>query len=127
MKKTERLWLYLFVATFAVELVLVALWLELTSLPMTVPVGLMARLALIFPVVPFSCLQMFLCRSGKGKWVRCAPLLVIGAAAFACVAEFFMAGGWDSLGWLIMLLLCIAPAVGCSLGFLVHWIIQNRK
>ncbi len=127
MKKTKRLWLYLFVVTFVVEIVLVVLWLELASLPMTVPVGVMARLALIFPVVPFFCLQMHLCRCGKGKWVRCAPLLVIGIAVLLCGMAFLISDGWDSLGWLIMLLMCIAPAVGCGLGFLAHWIVQKRN
>lgn len=43
-------------------------------------------------------------------------------AAVGCVA----ASGWDTLGYLILLLLCIGPALGCIIGIVADWLWRKR-
>ena len=66
--------------------------------------------AFYFPAVPFLFLQMLLCKAVKKKWVKFLPLLAVAIVAMVAAIGCATASGWDTLGYLILLLLCIGPA-----------------
>lgn len=72
--------------------------------------------AFYFPAVPFLFLQMLLCKAVQKKWVKFLPLLVVAIVAIVAAVGCVAASGWDTLGYLILLLLCIGPALGCIIG-----------
>ncbi len=104
--------------SFAVAVVLAAMWLEIIPDFMSIPLPVRGNIALIFPAVPFFLLQVFLCKTDrKIKW---RPLSVIAFVAAGCGIAFALSSGWDSLGWLILLIMCIAPTVGIVAGFVYY-------
>lgn len=82
--------------------------------------------AFYFPAVPFLFLQMLLCKAAKQKWVKFLPLLVVAIVAMVSALGCVTASGWDTLGYLILLLLCIGPALGCIIGFVADWLWRKR-
>ncbi len=119
--------------SFAVAVVLAAMWLEIIPDFMSIPLPVRGNVALIFPAVPFFLLQVFLCKtSEKIKW---RPMGIITFVAASCGIAFALSSGWDSLGWLILLIMCIAPAVGTVAGFVyyrfkghrVNFVIKGKK
>ncbi len=85
-----------------------------------------AWLLLTFHAVPAFCLQLLLCRRTR-RWIAALPgLAVIGVALWSAFAAFTVIG-WEYLGWLILLHLCIAPAAGCALAWAVYGICRLRK
>lgn len=85
-----------------------------------------AYLALSFFAIPVFCLQLLLCRR-KRRRVAAIPALVIVGAALLFAYGFFTATGWDTLGWGILLLVCIAPAVGCVMAWAVYGLYRICK
>ena len=85
-----------------------------------------AWLALGFFAVPVFCIQLLLCRRTR-RWVAAIPALVIVGAALWFACGWLTATGWDTLGWGILLLLCIAPAAGCALAWAVYGLHQLYK
>ena len=83
--------------------------------------------AFYFPAVPFLFLQMLLCKAAKQKWVKFLPLLAVAIVAMVSVLGCVTASGWDTLGYLILLLLCIGPALGCIIGFAADWLWRKRN
>ncbi len=83
-------------------------------------------LSLTFHAVPAFCLQLLLCRRPR-RWIAALPgLAVIGTALWsACGA--FTAIGWDRLDWLLLLLLCTAPAAGIAPAWVVYGIDRLRN
>ena len=82
--------------------------------------------AFYFPAVPFLFLQMLLCKAVQKKWVRFLPLLAVAIVAMVAAVGCATASGWDTLGYLILLLLCIGPALGCIIGFIADWLWHKR-
>ena len=82
--------------------------------------------AFYFPAVPFLFLQMLLCKAVQKKWVRFLPLLAVTIVAMVAAVGCATASGWDTLGYLILLLLCIGPALGCIIGFIADWLWHKR-
>ena len=82
--------------------------------------------AFYFPAVPFLFLQMLLCKVVQKKWVRFLPLLAVAIVAMVAAVGCATASGWDTLGYLILLLLCIGPALGCIIGFVADWLWRKR-
>ncbi len=76
-------------------------------------------MSLGFHAVPTFCLQLFLCRRRRRWMAAVLAIIIIGAAAWFAYG-FFTATGWDNVGWAILLLLSIAPAAGCVLGWAVY-------
>ena len=83
--------------------------------------------AFYFPAVPFLFLQMLLCKAAKQKWVKFLPLLVVAIVALVSALGCVTASGWDTFGYLILLLLCIGPALGCIIGFAADWLWRKRN
>lgn len=83
--------------------------------------------AFYFPAVPFLFLQMLLCKAAKQRWVKFLPLLAVTIVAMVCTLGYATASGWDTLGYLILLLLCIGPALGCVIGFAADWLWRKRN
>ncbi len=117
----------LFLLLSAVELFLVLVWLEVITVEPGMAKSVMATLSLGFSAVPSFCLQLLLCRTVKRKWLRFLPLELIGIIVAACGLAFLASSGWDSLGWLICLILCIGPVVGCLLAVLFHALVRHFK
>lgn len=85
---------------------------------------------LYITVIPFFCAQMLLCRLTGRWWIRMVPALPVVAVLTVAGVYLIRDSGWDRLGALIMGLVCIAPAVGIALGWLVWWIgrgLHKRK
>lgn len=83
--------------------------------------------AFYFPAVPFLFLQLLLCKAAKQKWVKFLPLLAVAVVAIVSAVGCVAASGWDTLGYLFFLLLCIGPAVGCMIGFVADWLWRKRN
>lgn len=79
------------------------------------------RLILFLPAIPFFCIQLLLCRMARSRLSRLVPialdLLMAAVGALLCL----LGRSWDTLLGLILLCAAIAPAVGCLLGWLAHW------
>lgn len=54
------------------------------------------------------------------------PLLVVAIVAIVAAVGCVAASGWDTLGYLILLLLCIGPALGCIIGIMADWLWRKR-
>lgn len=54
------------------------------------------------------------------------PLLSVTVVAMVATVGCVTASGWDTLGYLILLLLCIGPALGCVIGFVADWLWRKR-
>lgn len=102
---------------------LALLWLSGTGILYPLPhwaQALQAYLLLGFHAVPFFCLQLLLCRAVRRRWLAALPSVLVMGAAVVCAVRFMTALGWDSLGWAVLLLGCIAPAAGCAAGWVVY-------
>ena len=69
---------------------------------------------------------MLLCKAVQKKWVKFLPLLVVAIVAIVAAVGCVAASGWDTLGYLILLLLCIGPALGCIIGIVADWLWCKR-
>ncbi len=83
-------------------------------------------LSLTFHAVPAFCLQLLLCKRTR-RWIAALPALLTVGAALWFVYGSFTDSGWDVLGWLLLLLLCAAPAAGIALAWTVYGIDRLRK
>lgn len=118
--RTDKLLLTVFVVTLLLYALIVLTHFEI--IPLERPDWLYtphAWLALTFSAVPAFCLQLLMCRRTRRRVAAIPALVIMGAAAFfAC--GYLTARGWDSLFWGVLMLLSIAPAAGCALGWAVY-------
>lgn len=126
--RTDQILLAIFLLSFPLYIFIVLSYLEF--IPIDFPLwsfSIRAWLALTFAAVPVFCLQLLLCRKTR-RWIAAVPALVIVGAALWFAYGFLTATGWDTLGWGIMLLLSIAPAVGCVLAWaaFVFWKLYRK-
>lgn len=84
------------------------------------------RLVLCFHAVPAFCIQMFAARRAKRKWLALLPSILLVSWFIFCLYNWITAIGWDTLGWVILLLGSIAPAVGCILAWIVWFVMKKR-
>lgn len=70
--------------------------------------------------VPAFCLQALLCQTAKWNWIKFIPLGLLSLTAWVGAMYLFgiWGSGWDDLGGALLLAWCIAPAAGCSLGWM---------
>ncbi len=127
--QTNKILLAAFLLTSILYILDVLIWLEIISIRRPVPYHIFGPIALIFSAVPAFCFQMLLCRMFAGKWIRLIPMVCLLTFIIICAINFVFDSGWDSLGWLIVLLLCIAPTAGCGLAFIANHFGEkkNRK
>lgn len=122
--RTDKILLVVFAVTLPLHLFLVLTYLEVIPIVETWTWPYWAQewyayLAFGFFAVPVFCLQLLLCRRTRHR-VAAIPALVIVGAALWFTYGFFTATGWDTLGWGILLVLSIAPAVGCALAWAAY-------
>lgn len=104
----------------------VLIWLDIIPRPFYDPADpfrflpLWAFLGIGFHSVPCFFLQLLVCRMTKKTRARLIPLFLLAGAVVWFTVGFFTNRGLDSLGWGILLLLCIAPAVGYALAWGVY-------
>ena len=125
--RTDKILLAVFLLSLPAYIWILLTYFEIV--PMRFPVAaysLRTWLALRFAAVPAFCLQLLLCRQRRRR-ISALPALAIAGAALRSAYGLFSAPGWDTLGWLILLCLCIAPAVGCILGWAAYGIHQFCK
>ncbi len=112
------------VLCFVIAIFLDLMWLEIIP-DFGISVPLKGNVALVFSVFPFFLLQTLLCRINKNtKWL---PVGCIATIATGCGIAFALSSGWDSLGWMILLIMCIPPAFGIVAGFLYYRIFENKN
>ena len=75
-----------------------------------------------FGAVPCFCLQLLLCRAARRPLLRLIPALLLTGAAALSVTLCLTSAGLDSLTCILIFCLCIAPALGCALGWGVYGI-----
>ena len=121
---SNRILLVLFAASVAVNIGLFLVRAGVFPLEIN---GTVEICAFYFPAVPFLFLQMLLCKTVEKKWVKFLPLLAVTVAAMAAAVGCVTASGWDTLGYLILLLLCIGPALGCIFGFAADWLWRKQN
>ena len=116
----NRALLAVFLLSLAAHIFTVLIYLEVINLGLGLEWYMfyeaVSYLALGFHVVPAFCLQLLLCRTTRKRIAVIPPALLILGVLLMTVG-YFNASGWDGLGWLVLLLLCIAPAA----GFLLAW------
>ena len=120
---SNRILVVFFAASVAVT---IGLFLVRAGAPPFEIYGAVEICAFYFPAVPFLFLQMLFCKVVQKKWVRFLPLLAIAIVAMVAAVGCVTASGWDTLGYLILLLLCIGPALGCIIGFVADWLWRKR-
>ncbi len=77
-------------------------------------------LGLWFHAVPCFFLQLLICRAAKRPAIRLIPVFLLAGLVAVFLCALVNAEGLDGLGWILLLLLCIAPAVGCALAWAVY-------
>lgn len=125
--RTDKILLTVFLLSLPAYALILLTYLEV--IPVDFPLelfSLRAWLALTFSAVPAFCLQFLLCRRTR-RWVAAIPAVAVIGAALWFAYGFFTATGWDSLGWGVLLVLSIAPAVGCALAWAVYGFHQLYK
>lgn len=128
--RTNQLLLALLIITTAIYVLAWLIWEDIIPLPF----GKLFHSYLSqddfvfrFHLVPCFLLQLLLCRAVKRVAVRLIPVfLLVGLVAWFSVG-IFTSTGWDGLGWAFLLLLCIAPAAGLVLAWIVYGIGALRK
>lgn len=124
--RTDKILLAVFLLSLAVYLFLLLIYLEIIDLDLGWSSALRGWLALTLHAVPAFCLQLLLCRRVR-RWIAALPALLTVGAALWFTYGCFTTIGWDVLGWLILLLLCAAPAVGIALAWAAYGIGRFRK
>lgn len=125
--RTDKILLTVFLLSLPAYALILLTYLEI--IPVDFPLelfSLRAWLALTFSAVPAFCLQFLLCRRTRRRIATIPAVAVIGAALWFAYG-FFTATGWDTLGWGILMLLSIAPAVGCALAWAVYGLYRICK
>lgn len=118
--RTDKILLTIFLVSLILYAFIVLTYLEI--IPINRPYWLYtihAWFALGFHAVPAFCLQLLLCRKVHRFLAACPALLLLGTVLCFTYA-YSTATGWDSLGYALVLLLSIAPALGCALGWAAH-------
>ena len=124
--RVNRILLALTIVTAILYAAFLLIWIEVIPRPFYDPddpfrfYELWAYLFLGFHVVPCFCLQLLVCRTAKRPVPRLIPAFLLFGIADLFAVGFFTATGWDTLGWGVLLLLCIAPAVGYALAWAVY-------
>lgn len=86
-----------------------------------------AHLFVGFHAVPCFCLQLLVCRTAKRPVMRLIPVFLLLGIAACFTVGFLTASGWDTLGWGILLVMCIAPAAGYAAGWAVYGVRRARQ
>lgn len=88
------------------------------ELPLNIP-NWHQGLLLYFHFVPAFFWQLALCRMTGPRWRFLLPLLLLAVPVLVFVAV----ADWDLRAWVLAGFWCIAPLLGCALGWLVWGVV----
>lgn len=86
-----------------------------------------AQLGTSFHAIPCFCLQLLVCRMAKRTVLRLIPVFLLLGIAVLAALICFSSTGLDALLWIVILCLCIAPAVGYALAWGVYGISRRLR
>ncbi len=125
MKKCHELWMLF--AAFILTILSVFLFAESVEI-FYIPWLQLSYLPYVMQIFPSFFLQLWLCRHARYAWLKWLPFILLLAIVVLLLAGMESAPGWDSIGYLILLLLCPAPAFGYGVGVLVDFLLRwNTK
>ena len=130
--RTNQILLATFLLTAALYIFLLLSWLEIIPRPFYDPdapfrfLALRIYLGLGFHLIPCFCLQLLICRIMAQRIWQLLPVCLLVGTTFGFFIGFFASSGLDALGWGLLLCLCIAPAVGYALAWMVYILWQRR-
>ena len=131
--RMNQILLAAFFLTAALYVYFLLVWIEGIPRPFYDPADpfrfyeMWAHLFVGFHAAPCFCLQLLVCRTAKRLVARLIPVLLLLGIAACFTVGFFTASGWDTLGWGILLVMCIAPATGYAAGWAVYGIQRARQ
>lgn len=85
-----------------------------SELPLNIP-SWHQGLLLYSHLIPMFFLQLVLCRTARLPWRFLVPLVLLAIPVLVFVAL----ADWDLRAWILAGVWCIAPVLGCALGWLV--------
>lgn len=77
-------------------------------------------LGLWFHAVPCFFLQLLICWVAKRPVIRLIPVFLLAGLVAVFLCALVNTEGLAGLGWILLLMLCIAPAVGYALAWAVY-------
>lgn len=129
--RTNRMLLAVFLVGLFLYLILVFLFINFGAVLIRAPAAQFLYYALFWLTVgghgvPIFALQLLLCRqTGRGKFFAAALTILIFTLLCLFIQGVVGAHGWDVVGWYLLMMYTIAPAVGCVLAWLV-WGLSRR-
>lgn len=84
------------------------------------------RWLLLLPGIFFYCVQLLICRKTRNRFFLFLPSALVLLAVVTGAALLFTASGWDTLGGLILLLVCISPAIAIPCAMLTAYLLKRR-
>lgn len=125
--RTDKILLTVFLLSLPAYALILLTYLEI--IPVDFPpelFSLRAWFALTFGAVPAFCLQLLLCRRIRG-WFAATPVLTLLGMTLFFTLGWLTATGWAGLGWGLLMILSIAPAVGCVLAWVAYGLHKLHK
>ena len=77
----------------------------------------LTTLTLLFSVILLLPLQLLLCFKVRNLLVRLLPVLILAALALALVGEVLVSAGWDSAGYLFLVIYIGFMLLACGIGW----------
>lgn len=124
-KDNKRLLQFFFISLF-ISMIFILSWIGFYRIPL-ISYSMTGNITLCILFFPFFFIQLYLSEEEKLKKYRYIPIGLVIFIVWICAMNFMMSSGWDSLGWLILLIGCIAPFVGCICALIYHWFIHRKK
>ena len=113
--RTDRILWALFGLTMAAYAVVFGS--AFSELPLNIP-NWHQGLLLFSHAIPLFFLQLALCRMTGPRWRFLLPLILLAVPVLVFVAV----ADWDLRAWVLAGFWCVAPLLGCALGWLVFGI-----
>ncbi len=131
MKERKDIWMLpVALLSLVLALLLFAHWVEWITIPIwkeiTKVSGVANVLAIASMGLPFLFVQLWLNRNAKYDWLKWVPICLVVGTSFLLFLGLMAASGWDQLSYIILLIMCIPPVVGCGIGVIVHKILKKK-
>lgn len=122
-KLSNKILLILFIISFIINIFFMLTIFNIVEI--NVPLWfskIYANMVIYFPALPAFLLQQLLCRTTKRWWIRIMPSFIVAAAGLVTYIKFLTERGWDQIGWLALLVICVSMAIGCVISWAVYGI-----